>query len=124
MKRWKIIAITGGLLFVAAVGGSMVATNPRQEAYEAFATGALIEYAGENLCTKVPILGKAQCEALLNTNRAEIKQFVSKGTERRNYGLFSIYVTDLSISTWLPSYHFETLGLFGQFIVLKAQEEK
>lgn len=123
MKKWKIVAIASGLA-VAALGGIMAATNPQQPAYEVFATGALIDYAGENLCTKVPIIGQAQCESLLRTNQTEIKRIIARGTERQNYIFFSVYVTDLSISTWLPSYHFETVGLFGKFIVLKAREER
>lgn len=122
MKTWKIVAIAAGL--VAATGVIMALTNPKQEAYETFATGALIDYAGENLCPKVPIIGKAQCETLLSTNRSEIKRFIAKGSERRNYFFFSIYVTDLSISTWLPSYHFETLGIFGKFFVMQAKEDR
>ncbi len=123
MKRWKIAAIASGLL-VTALGAIMAATNPRQDAYEAFATQALIAYAGENLCPKVPVIGRAQCETLLSTNQAEIRRFISQGTKRRNYFFLSVYTTDLSISNWLPSYHFETLGLFGQFIVLQAREER
>ncbi|QZZ22216.1 DUF4359 domain-containing protein [Leptothermofonsia sichuanensis E412] len=123
MKKWKIVAIASGFAIVA-LGGVMAATNPQQPAYEVFATRSLIDYAGEKLCTKVPIIGRAQCESLLKTNQAEIRRFIAQGTERRNYVFFSIYVTDLSISTWLPSYHFETVGVFGQFFVLQAQEHR
>ncbi len=123
MKKWKIAAITTGIL-LAGVGVAMAATNPTQEAYEEFATGALIDYAGKNLCTKVPILGAAQCQLLLEKNQAEIRRFVAQGTQRQNFFLFSIYTTDLSISNWLPSYHFESVGVFQRFHVYKAQEEK
>ena len=67
MRKWQIGAIAGGGV-MAVVAGLMAMTNPDQASYEVFATGALIAYAGENLCPKVPILGQLQCESLLKTN--------------------------------------------------------
>ncbi len=120
MRKWQIGAIGGVVL--AAVAGGMIMTNPDEASYEAFATEALINYAGENLCPKVPFLGRMQCESLLKTNQAEIKKIVARGTQRHNFIFFSIYTTELSVTSLLPSYEFGTVGAFNQFYVYKAKQ--
>jgi len=122
MKTLKWGAIAAGV----AIGGGMTAmalTNPDQPAYEAFATRALISYVKNHVCIKAPFGLQQQCSSLIDQNQPEIKQFIAQGTQRQDFFFFSIYSTDLSIGPWVPSYHFETIGIFRKFHVYKVQEQ-
>jgi uncharacterized protein YceK len=131
MKTWQITAIAGVLL-LAGLGSVMVTNNPDQEAYETFATQALVDYAEQNLCKKVPIIGSAQCRSLLTSNKSEIRKLIAEGTQRQDYVLFSIYETDLSpssmlppvVASLLPSYHFKTAGVFQRFFLYEKKEQR
>ncbi len=85
-----------GVVLLAGLGSALVLNNPDQEAYEGFATQALIDYAEQNLCKKVPFLGAAQCKSVIVSNQAEVRKLITEGTHRQNYIFFSIYATDLS----------------------------
>ncbi|MBD0389868.1 MAG: DUF4359 domain-containing protein, partial [Nostoc sp. C3-bin3] len=53
----------------------------------------------------------------------QIQEIIARTTERQNYIIFSIYRTDLKISSWIPSYKFETVGAFDQFYTYTAEKE-
>lgn len=122
MRRLKLAAIVGGLALIG-VGGVLALTNPNQENYEAFATQKLTTYLGDNVCIKAPFGLKEQCKSALVSNRAEIQKLISDGTRQQNYLFFSIYTTDLSLTSLLPSYHFETVAVFQQFYVYQAKQQ-
>ncbi len=133
MKGLPIIAVVGGVALVG-VGVAMAVSNPTQAVYEDYATQQMISYGQENICPKAPtFLGNSlqgQCSSLLNSHQPEIKQIISQSTQRQNYILFSLYQTDFSISTLvpflpanvLPSYHFQAVGVFGNFYVYQSQK--
>jgi hypothetical protein len=52
------------------------------------------------------------CEALASGNRAEIRQFVHQHTRQYNFGVISLYTTDL------PGYQLRTLGLWHNFFMV------
>lgn len=122
-------AIATGLLMTLAI------SNPSESEYEEYATQQLTDYLKQNVCPQAPkIWGKSlkrECKRLVNSNQSEIKEFISKGTERYNFILFSIYKTELSItkvspffpSNLLPSYHFGTLGVGHKFYIYQAEHE-
>lgn len=119
----------GTLLIGAAIvgiGSALVVTNPNQAAYNEYATQRLTAYLQENACTQAPdVLGdvlQAQCSELLDRNQTQISQFVAQNTQRQNFGLFSLYQTDLAITNLLPAYHFETVGVMQQFFTYKAEQ--
>ena len=49
-------------------------------------------------------------------------QRLTANTRQQNFIFFSIYTTDLSVSSMIPSYHFETVGALQNFYTYKAQE--
>jgi hypothetical protein len=120
---------------IAGVGVAMAVTNPGQTAYDEFATQRLTEYLNESVCAKAPnLLGNVlqeQCLTLLQDNQAKITELISTNTERENFYIFSIYKTDLSakelippvLSSSVPAYHFETVGLFGKFQIYKVEKQ-
>lgn len=123
MKTLKTVAIAGGCILLG-VSGLLAATNPGQTAYDDFATQAAIAYLKTEACAKAPAVFGLQklCQSELEANQAKIKQIIRDGTQRRNFVMFSLYTTDLSISADLPSYHVESVGILGQFILYKTEK--
>lgn len=122
MKTLKIVTIAGVML--VGVGGLLAATNPGQAAYDEFATQAAIVYLKAEACAKAPTAFGLQklCQSELESNQSKIKKIIDDGTQRQNFVVFSLYATDLSISPDLPSYHVESVGVLGQFILYKTQK--
>lgn len=106
------------------LGGALVATNPRQDAYDEFATRAAIAYLKTEVCAKAPTAFglQAVCQSELESNQSKIKKIIVDGTQRQNFVVFSRYTTDLAISPDLPSYHVESVGVLGQFVIYKTQK--
>ena len=109
---------------IAALGTVMAATNPSQAAYETYATNQLIHQIDTQVCAEAPKTFNLQnqCRSLLKSNRAQIRQLISDGTQRRNFIFFSIYSTDISIASFAPSLRVEAIGAFQQFRVYEAFE--
>ena len=124
MKKIKMGAIIGGCVLLG-LGGALAITNPEQAAYDDFATQAAIAYLKAEVCAKAPTVFGLQrlCQSELESNQAKIKQIITEGTQRQNFVLFSRYTTNLSISPDLPSYHVESVGALGQFIIYKTQKQ-
>ena len=122
-KKLRTSAIVSGCA-LAVLGGALAITNPGQDAYEAFATHAAIDYLKVEVCAKAPTAFGLQklCQSELESNQAKITKIITDGTQRQNFVLFSLYTTDLSISPDLPSYHVESVGVLGQFIIYKTQK--
>ncbi|MBW4581459.1 MAG: DUF4359 domain-containing protein [Tildeniella nuda ZEHNDER 1965/U140] len=123
MKTLRIGAIVGGCL-LAALGGALAVTNPGQEAYNEFATQAAIDYLNVEACAKAPTVFGLQtlCQSELKSNQSKIKTIIADGTQRQNFVVFSLYTTDLSLNPDLPSYHVESVGVLGRFIIYKTQK--
>lgn len=113
---------------LAAIGIGMAATNPAPEAYDDYATEQLTIYLKDNACTQAPaVLGnflQTQCAQLLNDNQEQIRRLIADNTDRQNWLLLSVYKTDLTVSDLLPSYHFETIGVFGNLYTYKAEQRR
>ncbi len=117
--------IVGVLLLVGAV--TLAVTNPKQEAFEAFA----VQRIREDACKKAPLGLASQCPRFVDDNQAEIKKVITRNTDRQDFLLFSFYQTDLSVRAivpdlaflpGMPTYHFETVGLFGKFYIYEAKK--
>ncbi|MBD1922118.1 DUF4359 domain-containing protein [Microcoleus sp. FACHB-831] len=126
MKGLQIFQAIAGVVLVG-LGMAMATTNPSQEVYEEFAVAQLSTYLKEEGCTQLPrAFGNAihrQCTILVDTGRPQIQQMISESTKRQNFIFFSIYQTELSVSSFLPSYQFETLGVFENFYTYQAQKQ-
>jgi hypothetical protein len=135
MKGLKVFTYLLGAA-ILGVGIAMAITNPRQDAYNRYATQQLTAYLESNVCSEAPqVLGNLlvdQCVSLLRNNQTELAEIVAQSTQRQNFGILSIYKTNLSASQFIPpvisdsvpSYHFETLGVFQNFYTFKAEEQR
>ncbi|MCX7596229.1 MAG: DUF4359 domain-containing protein [Fischerella sp.] len=134
----KILNITAcvGVVGLAVLGVAMVQTNPSQVEYEEYAVQKLTEYLKTNVCKQTPKfienVMKFNCKQVVVSTQPQIRELITESTERQNFILFSIYRTDLKLSSLLPAldsvlpstpgYKFETLAAFNQFYTYKAEQ--
>jgi Domain of unknown function (DUF4359) len=123
MKKSTIALSVLGIA-VLGLGGAMAATNPKDSAYEEYATEQLTQYIDRNVCAEAGFL-KEQCTRLLESGRVTLQQEIVKQTETQNWFIFTIYKTELSVSflPFVPSYHVETVGAFNSFHIYKVQKK-
>lgn len=121
------ISATVSFAALVSLGTAMAMTNSGQEDYEQFATEELSAYLNENVCDQTKSSGfdflQQPCKEILQSIQPQLQTIISQGTQRQNYLLFSIYKTELSIASFLPSYEFETLGAFQSFYIYKAERK-
>jgi Domain of unknown function (DUF4359) len=120
-RLWAGLAIAS----VTGLGLAMAATNPSQAAYEAFATQRLSTYLDQDVCSDAPsVLGlRKECRSLVQSHQTEIRHFVATNTHQQNFIFFSVYTTDLSVGSFIPSYQVETVGVFQRFHIVDAAKE-
>jgi hypothetical protein len=111
-----------------------VATNPGANAFERFAVTSASAYLKREVCDQpLPFFGpgmQAQCHLFIEQNQPLIAQLLRENTTRQNFGLFSIYATDLSPEQifpvlptgMLPRYQVETMGILRDFYILEARK--
>ncbi|GAB4226282.1 MAG: hypothetical protein Kow0049_05150 [Stanieria sp.] len=108
------------------IGVIMVATNPDHASYQEFAADTLNVYLKEQICTQVSYqLGnflQSHCLSLVDTTRPHLAKIVAQNTQRYNFILFSIYQTDLSVSSALPEYNVSTIGVLENFYIYQAEQ--
>lgn len=100
----------------------MVATNPSQAAYEAYATQKVMTLLDHNVCAEAPKAFnlRKDCKSLLTSRRSDIKRFIADNTYSQNFIFFSVYTTDVSVASFLPDYRVETVGAFQRFHIYET----
>ena len=109
-----------GTALTASCGG-MILTNPGSAAYQEYAVEKLNLELKERACSKVGGF-RGACHAIVARLRPQMGGIIFQGTERQNFLFFSIYSTNLSLHPSLPSYHFETVGVFYNFYIYKGEK--
>ena len=126
MKSLKIITYIGTVA-IAGLGVVMAITNPSQANYEKFAMQQLTKYLKKDVCQKAPkVFGdflQRNCSVLVDSSRPQMQQIIAQTTQKQNFLFFSIYRTDLSINPFIPTYHFETVGVFQNFYIYAAEKQ-
>jgi hypothetical protein len=135
MKNFKVGAYLAAMVCLG-LGVAMAVTNPNQESYNQYAAQRLAQYLQEEECVKIEDSLRDLCQLLeREQGQSLLRQLVSQNTERQNYFLFSIYKTNLSTRDVVPSflsgllalpslsYEFETVGLFSNFQIYRAERE-
>ena len=111
-----------------AAGLGLLLTNPDESEFEPFAADQLVTVAVEELCgdNNLPLLARLvvhDCPRLIQSQRALLGKLALSGSQRRNFGLFSLYRTDLGgqsiLPNWsIPRYRALTLAVAGRFLLL------
>ncbi|BAU13777.1 hypothetical protein LEP3755_43190 [Leptolyngbya sp. NIES-3755] len=114
-------------LGVLGLAGVMAVTNPDEAAFGEFA----LEQVKTQGCKEVPQIIRQQCPRFVQENQAQVKKLIAQSTERQNYGLFSLYrtnlstrsiVPDLPVFLDLPAFQLETVGMMGKFYIYQTEE--
>ncbi|MDH6097668.1 DUF4359 domain-containing protein [Anabaenopsis sp. FSS-46] len=126
MKALTTIAYSGAIGLVA-LGVAMAMTNPSQAEYEDYATQRLTEYLKGDVCQKtgnfLENLIKSQCDNLVDQTIPQIRDILARSTQKQDFVIFSVYRTDLKLSSWIPLYKFETVGAFDNFYTYSAKKQ-
>jgi hypothetical protein len=121
-----------GLAVVAALTLGLVATNPGEEEFERFAADQLTRAAQLELCQDggLPMLARLivrDCPRLIAAQHDLLGRLALAATRRRNFGLLSLYRTDLGgqqlLPDWsIPRYSAITLAGAGRFFILRSNQ--
>ncbi|MGK7892925.1 MAG: DUF4359 domain-containing protein [Xenococcus sp. (in: cyanobacteria)] len=102
-------------------GSILVITNPGQGNYEEYAAEKLNIYLKQDVCPEITQKLSNPCRILVDFARPQLNLAITSQTQRKNFILFSIYETNLSIPSALPDYNFETLGILDHFYTYCAE---
>ena len=123
-KKW-VLAVGGSVLIGAM---AMMISNPGQSAYVDYATERLskeLKQDCDQLEDDVHVGGvvtlptRDLCRSFIGSadflGRGAVKLVIDGSTARKNFGIFSIYTTEL------PGRSFKTLGIGRQFLMFHHQ---
>jgi hypothetical protein len=121
------------LLLAGAATFGLVSTNPGPVDFEEFAAERLTRLVSDELCSEdgLPMLMRLvihDCPELVRSQRRVLGRLAVEHTLRRNFGIFSLYSTELGgqqlLPDWrLPRYEAVTLAVAGRFLLLQAHEQ-
>jgi hypothetical protein len=119
MKGWQI-GLLGTLGLLCGLG---FLTNPDLVAYEDYAVeqaGNLARAECDRAAGGLSVLVKEPCHAAIEAYKPQIKPLLSATTTRQDWGLFSIYRSDISIPVVNFNGRVESIGLFDRFYTYKT----
>ncbi len=120
LKQWRIVLLS--ILGILALCGLGRSTNPDQTAYETFAVDQIGNLASDQ-CDRAPeglgILLQGACRAAISAYKPQLSPLLATATTRQDYGLFSIYQSNISIPTANFSAKVESIGIFNHFFIYK-----
>jgi hypothetical protein len=119
---------------ISAAVATLAWSNPPPRDFEDFAADQLVNLAVKEVCGPqgMPMLLQLvvqDCPKLMLSQRQTLGSLASQASHRWNFGLFSLYRTDLGGPTGLPGlvlprYRALTLAGAGQFLVLHTDTEQ
>jgi hypothetical protein len=124
------------LALIVATGATagLVLTNPDRTDFEHFAGHRLTELISGELCREdgLPMMLRVliqDCHGLVASQNKVLGRLALEHTVRRNFGIFSLYTTELGGQELLPSlrlphYRAVTLAGAGQFVTLRTEQSE
>jgi Domain of unknown function (DUF4359) len=117
MKQWQVI-----LLGILALLGLAALTNPDRAAYETYAVEQIGNLARDK-CNQAPggfgVVIEGPCRAAIDAYKPQLRPLLAATTTRQNWGLFSIYRSDISIPAVNFQARVESIGIFNNFLIYK-----
>ncbi|MCX5950786.1 MAG: DUF4359 domain-containing protein [Cyanobacteria bacterium] len=126
-------ALVMGALAASVAAAGLVLTNPGPAAFEDFAADRLVDLLTRDLCDEggLPMMMRvvvSDCPGLVRSQRTPLGAWARQGTIRRNFGLFSLYSTNLGgqqLAQWqIPRYKATTLAAAGRFVVIRTGRQQ
>ena len=117
---------------LAASGAALVFTNPSPDEFKSYAGAQLVTVISDELCggglPMVLQLWVNDCPRLIRDQEPALAELAGQFSRRRNFGLASVYTTnlggqDLLPTLRLPAYSVKTLGIAGQFVILHSSSD-
>lgn len=111
---------------LSLVAAGMAFTNPARDKYLTYASGTLQKELESTVCkdSRVPqaLSGVAEtligsCKNLLSSQRETIESLLDNTTQRQNFGVASIYTTEVGKKSY------QTVGAFGNFVTLPPADK-
>lgn len=127
------IAWASGLAVVALLGSGLAFTNPSSADFRAFASDRLVEEISKELCVDggLPVLLRMainNCLGLVQAQREALSAVVLSHTRRRNYGVLSVFESELggqSLLRWqVPRFRATVVGVAAQFVLISAATDR
>ncbi len=128
VARW----CTALALGAGVTGVALAFTNPGLEEFESFAGDQLAELAVEEVCAhRLPMTLKLviqNCPELIRSQHKVLGELARRNTRRQNFGLFSLYRTQIGGPTVLPFleiplYRVLTVAGAGRFRILRISSD-
>ncbi len=119
MNHSRFILTTAKVVFFAVIG-ILVVTNPGKAKYEEYASKALKSHLKEEVCQEVTEILTNPCTILVDIAAPQLGVAIAQKTQRKNFLIFSIYQTNLSVATALPDYQFGTVAILHYFYTYQA----
>ncbi|MDA0717842.1 MAG: DUF4359 domain-containing protein [Cyanobacteria bacterium] len=122
-----------GLVLLAIAGGGLAFTNPSPAEFRAFASDRLLEEISKELCGDggLPVMLRMainNCVGLIQAQREILAAVVLSHTRRRNYGLVSVFESELGgqslMSLKVPRFRSTVVGVAGQFVLIRAATDR
>ncbi|PSJ07225.1 hypothetical protein C7K55_00175 [Cyanobium usitatum str. Tous] len=122
-----------GLIVLGLAAGGLALTNPSPADFRAYASDRLVEEISKELCGDggLPVLLRMainNCLGLVQAQRAALAAVVLSHTRRRNYGLLSVFESELggqSLLRWqVPRFRSTVVGVAGQFVLISAASDR
>ncbi len=120
-------------ILVAISGTALAMTNPGPEEFEGFAADQLVELAVDEVCRgRLPMplqLVLQNCPELIRNQRKVLGALALQNTRRENFGVFSLYRTEIGGASVLPlldlpRYRVLTLAGAGRFRILSTSSDR
>jgi hypothetical protein len=120
-------------LLAGAAATTLAWTNPGPDEFEVFAGEQLAELAVREVCRdQLPMplrMVLRDCPELIRAQREVLGVLARRGTRRTNFGLFSLYRTEIGGPGVLPFlnlplYRVDTLAGAGHFRILRTSSDR
>lgn len=123
-----------GVVIAAGATTGLVLTNPDRTDFQHFAGERLTELIRRELCHEdgLPMMLRLlihDCDGLVASQSNVFARLALAHTVRRNFGIFSLYTTELGGQEVLPNlrlphYRAVTLAGAGHFVMLRTEQSK
>lgn len=122
---------------LVAIAGVLFWTNPKTTTYEAFAVAEAKEFLATDACDRpLPLVGnslKEECVQFVQSDASTplFLEMIRQGTQRQNWGLWSLYRTRLDVKRIMPAlpqglipvYEVKSIGILNTVIVYQVEEQ-
>lgn len=121
MARWQIVLFS--IFAGCGLGGIMALTNPDRSAYETYAVEQISNLAKERCeraTNELGIVVQGPCRAAIAAFKPRILPLLTATTSRKNFIIFSIYRSTISIPAVNLNAEVESIGILNNFLTYKT----